>query len=92
MPRMRAVAGAWFLLMNTLIGLALGPYLIGRLSDYFARDGADPGLALASAIASGLGIFLITSVFLMLAMRHLPRDEATRLARAEAVGERFETD
>lgn len=91
MPRMRAVAGAWFLLMNTLLGLALGPYLMGRLSDLFARGGADPGAALTDAIACGLGIFVVTSVFLFLAMRHLPRDEATRLARAEAVGERFQT-
>ncbi|MEE4300156.1 MAG: MFS transporter [Pseudomonadales bacterium] len=91
MPRMRAVAGAWFLLMNTLIGLALGPYLMGRLSDYFARGGTDPGAALTDAIACGLGIFVLTGVFLVLAMRHLPGDEASRLARAEAVGERFES-
>ena len=79
---MRAVAGAWFLLMNTLIGLALGPYLMGRLSDLFARGGADSGAALADAIACGLGIFALTTVFLLLAMRHLPNDEATRLACA----------
>ena len=91
MPRMRAVAGAWFLLMNTLIGLALGPYLMGRLSDWFMARGADPGTAITDAIAWGLGIFALTSVFLVLAMRHLPRDEASRLARADAVGERFET-
>ena len=91
MPRMRAVAGAWFLLMNTMIGLALGPYLMGRLSDLFARGGADSGAALTDAIAYGLGIFGLTTLFLLLAMKHLPKDEATRLARAEAVGERFET-
>ena len=79
MPRMRAVAGAWFLLMNTMIGLALGPYLMGRLSDLFAW-GADSGAALY-AIAYGLGIFGLTTLFL-LPLKHLPKDEATRLARA----------
>ncbi len=33
MPRMRALASAYYILMNTFIGLALGPYGIGRLSD-----------------------------------------------------------
>lgn len=35
MPRMRAVAGAYYILMNTFIGLALGPYVMGQLSDMF---------------------------------------------------------
>ena len=89
MPRMRAVAGAWFLLMNTLLGLALGPYLMGRLSDQFVRAGMDSGSALTDAIAWGLCIFVVTSVFLVLAIRHLPKDEASRLERAQALGERF---
>ena len=42
MPRMRAVAGAWFLLMNTIIGLALGPYLIGKVSDLFIWPASIP--------------------------------------------------
>ena len=35
MPRMRAVAGAYYILVNTFIGLALGPYFMGQLSDGF---------------------------------------------------------
>ncbi len=87
MPRMRAVAGAWFLLMNTIIGLALGPYLMGKVSDLFTLSGVDPATALTDAIALGQGMFLVTAVLLYLAMKHLPRDEADRLERARALGE-----
>ncbi|MBT3426809.1 MAG: MFS transporter [Gammaproteobacteria bacterium] len=90
MPRMRATAGAWFLLMNTIIGLALGPYLMGRLSDYFIAQGADSGSALTDAIASAQVMFILTAVLLVLAMRYLPADEASRLERAEALGEKVE--
>jgi MFS family permease len=87
MPRMRAIAGAWFLLMNTIIGLALGPYLMGKLSDVFMLAGQDPASSLTDAIAWGQAMFLITAVLLFLAMRHLPKDEANRLARARELGE-----
>lgn len=89
MPRMRATAGAWFLLMNTIIGLALGPYAIGRLSDMFIAGGADSGAALAQAIGWGQCMFVVTAVLLALAMRYLPADEASRLNRARALGESF---
>ena len=90
MPRMRATAGAWFLLMNTIIGLALGPYAMGRLSDMFITGGADPGLALTQAIAWGQCMFIATAILLLVAMRYLPADEASRLSRAEALGESFD--
>jgi MFS family permease len=86
-PRMRAVAGAFYLLMNTLIGLALGPYFIGQLSDLFAEAGRDGADALRLAMLSALAIFVLTIGFVLLAMRHLPRDEASRLSRAKALGE-----
>lgn len=87
MPRMRAVATAYFLLMNTFIGLALGPYVIGRLSDAMLQLGQTEASALRSAIALALVIFAVTTVFLLLAMRHLPREEGNRLERATALGE-----
>jgi hypothetical protein len=87
MPRMRAVATAYFLLMNTFIGLALGPYLIGRVSDGFMQGGYADADALRLAIALALLIFLVSLIFLVLAMKHLPKDEASRLSRAEALGE-----
>ncbi len=87
MPRMRAVAGAYYILVNTLIGLALGPYVIGQISDHLAASGMDPATALRTAMALSLLIFVATIVFLLLAMRHLPQDERSRLDRARALGE-----
>ena len=90
LPRMRAVAGAYYILVNTFIGLALGPYMMGQISDGFAATGMDPASALRSAIAVSMLIFALTLVFLTLAWRHLPRDEASRISRARALGETIE--
>jgi len=87
LPRMRAVSGAYYILINTFIGLALGPYFMGQLSDGFMADGMDQAAALQTAIAAAMGIFALTLVFLTLAWRYLPKDEASRLDRARALGE-----
>ena len=88
MPRMRAVASAYYILVNTMIGLAMGPYFIGQLSDVYAADGMNSAESLQLAMTSAMGIFVITFVLLTLAWRYLPKDEATRLDRAKAFGER----
>jgi MFS family permease len=80
LPRMRAIASAGYLLVITFIGLALGPYTIGRLS---VATGD-----LRTAMLLGLLANLVAAVFLLLASRHLPRDEQTRLDRARTAGER----
>ena len=90
MPRMRAVAGAYYILVNTLIGLALGPYVIGQLSDLFLGSGMNSSDALRLAMLCALAMFVVTLTFLFLAMRHLPKDERTRLQRAKALGEEIE--
>jgi MFS family permease len=87
MPRMRAVAGASYILVNTFVGLALGPYVMGEISDLYAATGMDSAEALRSAIKSSLLIFAATLVLLTLAWRHLSVDQASRLARARALGE-----
>lgn len=87
MPRMRAVAGAYFILMNTFIGLALGPYVMGQLSDVFQAGGMGEADALRQAIAVSLLTFIPALFFLVLAQRHLPAEEANRLERARAQGE-----
>ncbi len=79
LPRMRAVASAFYILVLTFIGLALGPYGIGWLAD--AID------SLTQAIRWGLVANLLAAVFLVLSMRQLARDEATLRARARAAGE-----
>jgi hypothetical protein len=45
MPRMRAIASAFYLLMVTFTGLALGPYTIGFLSDSFVANGSSSAKA-----------------------------------------------
>jgi len=90
MPRMRAIATAYFLLMNTFVGLALGPYVIGRISDGLMATGYNDAQALQHAIALALGIFVLSILFLLLAMRHLPGEESARVERARQLGETVE--
>lgn len=87
MPRMRAVAGAFYILINTFLGLALGPYVMGQLSDMFQAGGMNDADALRTAIAVSTLTLIPALFFLFMAQRHLPRDEATRLERARALGE-----
>ena len=87
MPRMRATASAYYLLMNTFVGLALGPFLIGQFSDLYNRSGVDSAEALQLAMTWGLGAFTLSVVGLLLACRYLAADEISRLDRAAALGE-----
>ncbi|HJS58456.1 MAG TPA: MFS transporter [Vicinamibacteria bacterium] len=79
LPRMRALASAAFLMAITLVGLALGPYAMGRLSE--ATDD------LRVAMSFGLLANLVAASFFASAMRTLERDEASVLARARSAGE-----
>ncbi len=79
LPRMRAVASAAYLLVITFIGLALGPYAVGRMS--VALDDLRTAMVLAMAMN------VVAVLFLLLATRTLPADEKTRLERARAAGE-----
>jgi MFS family permease len=79
LPRMRAVASAAYLLVVTFIGLALGPYVIGRLSVALG----DLRLAMACALVANV----FAALCLAYATRHIAHDGATLLQRAQAVGE-----
>ncbi len=87
MPRMRATASAYYILAVTFIGLALGPFTMGQLSTTFAAGGMDPGDALRRAMLLGLIPFAFSALFLWMASRHVEAEEASRLDRAQAVGE-----
>lgn len=87
MPRMRATAGAYFILLNTFLGLALGPYFMGELSDFFGSGGMNSADSLRWAIGVSMVTFIPAVVFVYLAQKHLPKDEASRLDRARALGE-----
>src|SRR3546814_7346231 len=71
-PQMRATASASFLMINNLIGLGVGPMLMGALSDHFtASYGVD---ALRNAVILCLGFYLVAAFLMMLAIRPLQRD------------------
>lgn len=79
LPRMRGTATATFFIGTTLLGLALGPYLAGRIS------------TLSGSLTTGM-LSLLLSVPITLgsaiaAYRLVPAAERTREARARAAGE-----
>lgn len=74
LPRMRATASAAYLLGITFVGLAMGPYTIGQLSDAFGLRSA----LLFGLVANGAAVLCIAA-----GARHLRRDEATLLERAQ---------
>jgi hypothetical protein len=89
MPRMRAVASAFYILVITFVGLALGPYAIGRLSVALeASGGMEASESLRLAMMLSLGVNAFAFVLLGIACRYLPGEEETRLERARAAGER----
>ncbi len=87
LPRMRGTASAFYILMITFIGLALGPYSIGQLSDALAQGGMPSGDALRTSMMVGVAPFALTLLFLLLASRYVKADEDSRIERALAAGE-----
>ena len=74
-PHSRATAAALFLLMSNLLGLGLGPLLVGLLSDYLAIGaglGAAEGLRWALVTAALVGILVATLYWR--ARKHVVRD------------------
>ena len=87
LPRMRAIASAFYLLVVTFLGLALGPYTMGKLSDAFASSGSEPGTALRDAMLVGLAPLALSAVLFALAWNRVGPAESTKLARAKSAGE-----
>ncbi|MBK5256568.1 MAG: MFS transporter [Vicinamibacteria bacterium] len=79
LPRMRARASAVFLLFVTLLGLALGPFLVGRLSDLLGD--------LRQALLFGLVVCLTAAALFAAAARSVEADESSRAERAREAGE-----
>ena len=87
MPRMRAIVSAFYLLMVTFIGLALGPYTIGFISDRIHSGGASSAEALRDGMLCGVAMLVVALIALLLAARHLKEDEDSRIDRARSLGE-----
>ena len=72
-PReLRATASASFLLINNLIGLGVGPTLIGAVSELFKLRFGDEALRYASV--SVLGFYLVAALLMFLAIKRLRTD------------------
>jgi hypothetical protein len=79
LPRMRATAGATYILGTTMVGLALGPYFAGKMS---VLSGS-----LAIGIAALYAMPVLTMIGLWIGSRHIAELEATKFERAIAAGE-----
>lgn len=68
----RSTMSALFLLINNLVGLGIGPYFFGALSDHLKPVyGAE---SIKYAFLYGLGFYAIAAVLLYLASRRIARD------------------
>ncbi|MEZ0243763.1 MAG: spinster family MFS transporter [Sphingomonas sp.] len=79
LPRMRGTATGAFFIGTTLLGLALGPYLAGRVADLTH--------SLSTGLLSLLAVVPIALIAGIAAFRLVPKAEASREERARAAGE-----
>lgn len=80
-PRMRAMASATMLLCLTLLGIGLGPVLVGILSDMFAAEyGAR---SISSALLCLLVLNVLSIAFYLLSAIHYRQDVVTASSIAE---------
>jgi len=80
LPRMRGVTSSTYIIVSTLLGLGMGPYFVGIVSD---KNGGD----LAEAITSLNVVGPVIVVILLFVLTRINRDESTVLDRARAGGE-----
>lgn len=78
LPRMRGTATASFFLATTLVGLAVGPYMVGQISDLTG--------SMRIGVLSLIAVAPISLALLIWAYRALPEAEATIEERARAAG------
>jgi MFS family permease len=81
LPRMRGMASSTYIIVSTLLGLGMGPYFVGIVSD---RNGGDLGQAIMSINVVAPAIVLI----LIYVLTRIQRDEDSVLPRARAGGEK----
>jgi len=80
LPRMRGITSSTYVIVSTLLGLGMGPYFVGIVSD---RNGGDLG----QAIISINWIVPATLLCLVVVLFRVNNDEATIRERARAGGE-----
>jgi MFS family permease len=87
LPRMRGMASAYFILMASVIGLALGPYTVGKVADLFISYGNTTAESLSLSMQSLSVVFVVSLILLFLAIKSLPREESSKFDRARELGE-----
>ena len=87
LPRMRGMAAAFFILTLSMIGLALGPYTVGQLSDVFFNQGMTSGDGLRLSMALVLIVLIIPVIFISIACFNLKQEEDNLLSKARSLGE-----
>jgi hypothetical protein len=71
---MRSVAAAWKLLLVNLIGLGLGPLLIGRVSEMLVATAGQESLR--QALLYSTPLFVLPCFFYLFSAKYLVRDAA----------------
>ena len=69
---MRTTASASFLFINNLIGIGLGTYLLGLISDSLSAQFAEESLRYS--ILAGTGFYVLAALLYVIASRNLRRD------------------
>ena len=82
LPRMRGMVMSFYILSMTIVGMGLGPYAVGLISD---RNGGDLGAAILSLFWLSPPIALLTALLVL----RFPRDAARAVERAREAGEKL---
>jgi MFS family permease len=81
-PRIRSTATAVYLLIHVLIGFAMGPFTVGKMSDALVERGQPPAAALGNAMLLSMLFWTTSIVFLLAARRYVGKKEAELAAAA----------
>lgn len=80
LPRMRGITSSTYVIVSTLLGLGMGPYFVGIVSD---RNGGDLGRAIMSINI----VEPVMVILLLIVLLRINKDEGLMLTRARAGGE-----
>jgi MFS family permease len=80
LPRMRGITSSTYVITSTILGLGIGPFVVGMIAD---ANGGN----LAAAILSINWVAPIIVVMLVMLARRVNRDEQSLIERARGAGE-----
>ncbi|MBB5985251.1 MFS transporter [Sphingobium lignivorans] len=80
LPRMRGITASTYLIISTIFGLGMGPYLVGMVSDATGGN-------LRTAILSVNWVAIPIVILLLVLVFRIRKDEGLKLERARAGGE-----